>query len=63
MFVIHEIIRLIIVKMRNEMKNRSYRHDINSPKSRHVVNITNDDAYMYVLSNIWGSIHEKVKQN
>ena len=34
------------------MKNRSHRHDINSPRSRHIINISmmyryDDDAYMY----------------
>ena len=36
---IHEIIRLIIVKMMTKMKNRSHRHALNSPRSRHIVNI------------------------
>ena len=36
---IHEIIRLIIVKMMMKMKNRSHRHALNSPRSRHMVNI------------------------
>ena len=32
---IHEIIRLIIKKMKMKMKNGSYRYDINRPRSRH----------------------------
>ena len=36
---IHEIILLIIVKKIMKMKNRSHRDDINSPRSRQVVNI------------------------
>ena len=36
---IHEIIGLIIVKMKMKMKNGSHIYDINSPSSRHIVNI------------------------
>ena len=32
---IHEIIRLIIIKMKMKMKNRSHRYNMNRPKSRH----------------------------
>ena len=32
---IHEIIRLIIIKMRMKMKNRPRRYNINRPRSRH----------------------------
>ena len=32
---IHEIIGLIIMKMKTKMKNRSHRYDINRPMSRH----------------------------
>ena len=32
---IHKIIRLIIMKMKIKMKNRSYRDDINRPRSGH----------------------------
>ena len=31
----HVIIRLIIMKMGQKMKNRSYGYDINRPRSRH----------------------------
>ena len=42
-------IRLIIVKMMMKMKNRSHGHDIDSPRSRHVINLSimswhDDDA-------------------
>ena len=45
-------IRLIIVKMRMKMKNRSHGHNISSPRSRHIINISmmsryDDDPYMY----------------
>ena len=32
---VHEISGLIIMKMKMKMKNRSYRYDINGPRSRH----------------------------
>ena len=32
---IHEIMRLIIIKRKMKMKNRSHRYDINRPRSRH----------------------------
>ena len=32
---IHKIIRLIIMKIKMKMKNRSHRYDINRPRSRH----------------------------
>ena len=34
---IHESIRLIIIKMKIKMKNRSQRYDINTPRSRHII--------------------------
>ena len=46
-------IRLTIEKMMIKMKNRSHGPDVNSPRSRHKVNISmvswydNGDAYMY----------------
>ena len=36
---IQEIIWLIIVKMIMKMKSRSHRHNMNSPRSKHIVNI------------------------
>ena len=43
--------RLIIVKRMMKMKNRSHGHDIDSPRSRHVINVSilsshDDDAYI-----------------
>ena len=35
---IHQIIELFIMKMKMEMKNRSHRYDINSPKPRYSKN-------------------------
>ena len=32
---IHEIIRVVIMKMKMEIKNRSHRYDKNRPKYRH----------------------------
>ena len=49
---IHEIIRLIIIKIKMKMENRSCRYDINRPRSRHGHKYSNkevsqhDDAYM-----------------
>ena len=64
---IHEIIRLIIMKMKMKMKNR---YDINRPRSRHghryskCKKLLSKMMLIYIkqhLSNIWSSIHEKVK--
>ena len=38
---IHEIIQLIIMKMKMKKKNRSHRYDINRPRSKHRQNIVN----------------------
>ena len=66
---IPEIIRLIIMKMKMKMKNRSYRCDLNRPNPRHkkknIVNIkclsmATLTCIKQHLSNIWGSIHEKL---
>ena len=46
---IHEIIYLIRVKMLLKMKNWSHRHDINSPRSRHLVNIR--------IVSVWWCLH------
>ena len=55
---IYEILRLIIMKMTMEKKNRSHRYNINRP-------IYNCLIMMMVeqLSNIWSSIQDKVKQH
>ena len=67
---IHEIMRVIIIKMKMKMKNRSHRLDINRPRSRHGHKYskykTRPSLMMLIcikqhLSNMWSSIHEKVK--
>ena len=45
--LVHEIILLIIVKMKIKTKNRSHRYDINRPRSKHEHKSHYDDAYMY----------------
>ena len=42
-----------------EITKRPHRHDINTPGSRHMLNVRIIKQH---LSNIWTSIHEKVKQ-
>ena len=61
-----------LIKIETKMKNRSHRYDINRPRSR---NEHKESKYkkcltMMILicikqhlSNIWSSIHEKVKQH
>ena len=53
------------------MKNRSHRYDINIPRPRHVHRYTKCKMCLSIimvlcvkqrLSNIWSSIHEKIKQ-
>ena len=55
-----------------ESKNRSHRYDINRLRSRHGLNYTKFKICLSIvmaicikqhLSNIWGSVHEKVKQH
>ena len=69
---IHEIIRLIITELKTKKKNRSHRHDINRPRSRHGYKYSKYKKCLSMimlicikqhLSNIWSSIHEKVKQH
>ena len=69
---IHQIIELFIMKMKMEMKNRSHRYDINRPRSRNEHKYSKYKKCLHVmmlkcikqhLSNIWSSIHEKVKQH
>ena len=52
-------------------KSRSHRYDINRPETRHGHKYTKYEMCLSIviaicikqqLSNIWGSIHEKVKQ-
>ena len=62
---IHEITRLIIMNMKMKMTKRSHRYDTNRPTSRYwqkqsmIILI----CIKQHLSNIWSSIHEKVKQH
>ena len=52
---IHEIIRLITMKTKRKMKNKSNRYDINRPNSRHGHKYSTYKKclwwYLYVLSN------------
>ena len=68
---IYEIIRLIIMKIKMKMKNRSHRCNIYRPWSRHEHRFNKCKKCLTMmmfkcikqhLSNIWSSIHEKVKQ-
>ena len=58
--------------MRLKMKNRSHRCDINRPRPRHERKYTEYKMCFSIMmatsvkqnpSNIWSSIHEKVKQH
>ena len=69
---IHEILRLIIMKMKMKMKKRSPRYVINRPSSWHGHKYSKYKKCLSMmmlicikqhLSNIWSSIHEKVKQH
>ena len=69
---IHEITRLMILKMKMKMKNRSHRYDINRPRSRHGHKYSKYKKCLSIimlicinqqLRKIWSSIHEKVKQH
>ena len=68
---IHEILRLIIMKMKMKMKNISHRYNINRPWSRHghkyskykkCISMMMLICIKQNLSNIWSSISEKVKK-
>ena len=68
---IHEIIWVIIMKMEMKIKNKSYRYNINRPRFRHEHKYSKYRTCLIIkmlkclkqhLSNIWSSIHEKVKQ-
>ena len=59
------------IKMRLEMKSKSQRYNLNSPRPRHGHIYTNCKMCFSImmvicikqhLSNIWSSIYEKVKQ-
>ena len=69
---LHEIIRLIIMKMKRQMKNRTHRYDINRPRPKHGHKYGKYKKCVTMMmlicikqhpSNIWSSIHEKVKQH
>ena len=58
--------------MKLKMKNRSHRYDINGPRFRHWQKYTKNKMCLSLmmvicvkqhLSNIWSSIHEKVKNH
>ena len=63
--------QLIIMKMKMKMESRSHRYDINRPGSSHGHKYSKYKRCLTVmmhicikqhLSNIWSSIHEKIKQ-
>ena len=69
---IPDVIGLTILKMKMEMQNRSHRYNINRPMSRHGHKYSKYKKCLSMmmllcikqhLSNIWSSIHEKVKQH
>ena len=68
----NDVIWSMAMKMRLKMKNRSQGYDINRPRPRMGPNILNikcvSSAMLIIcikqhLSNVWSSIHEKVKQH
>ena len=69
---IYEITRLLVMKMKIKINNRSHTYDINRPRSRDghkhskykkCLNMKMLICIRQHLSNIWSSIHEKVKQH
>ena len=69
---IHEITWLIIMKMKMKMKKRLHRYDINGPRSKDghkyckykkCLSMMMLICIKHQLSNIWSSIHEKVKHH
>ena len=63
---LNEVIWLMTMKMRLNMKNRSSRYDINRNRCRHGHKYTKYKICLDIkqhLSNIWNLIHEKVKQH
>ena len=69
---IHEIVWLIIGKMKVEMKNSSLRCDISRPRSKHGHKYSKYKRCLTMmslicikqhLSNIWSSVYEKVRQH
>ena len=66
----HDTIAIRLMKMK--MKNRPYRYDIIGPRSRHAQKCCKYQKCLSMmilkcikqrLSNIWSSVHEKVKQH
>ena len=69
---IHEIIRLIIIKLKVKLKIRSHKCDINRPWSRHEHKFSKYKMCLSMmmliiikqhLSNVASSIHEKIKRH
>ena len=66
---IHVITRLTIIKIKMEMKKWSHRYNINRPSSWYGHKYSKYDVWWYsvwwhlYVSNIWSSIHKKVKQH
>ena len=69
---LNEVIWLMTMKMTLKMKNRLHRYDINRPRPRHGNKYTKYKMCLSImmaiyikqhLSNIWSSIHEKVKEH
>ena len=68
---IHEIMRLIIIKITMKTKNRSHRCGIDRPRSRHghryskykkCLSMMMLEGIKQKLKNIWSSNHEKVEK-
>ena len=71
-FCIHEIKWLIMMEMKMKMKNRSHRHDIKRPTSKHAYKHSTSKKCLSMimvicikehLSNIWSSVHEEMEQH
>ena len=69
---IREIMQLIIMQIKMKMKNISHRYNINRPRSRNEHKYSKYKTCLTMmmlicikqhLSNIWNSIHAKVKQH
>ena len=66
-----EVVWLMTMKMRLKMKNRSHRYDMNRSWPKRSPKYTKNKMYLIIivigikqhLSNIWSSVHEKVKQH
>ena len=65
----HEIMRLIIMKMKIKMKNRWHKYDIidqGLDTDTNIVNIKSVSVFFDIYlapKNMWSSIHEKVEQH